>query len=261
MTDQGIELAGAMAWPHRGGFWRRFFAALIDYLVVMIPLFALVAVLFQLTEGGVKGHFWLNWKLCSSATVHGNQSLERYNWQMCRTSFLGFPVTDWAAGTATDAQDGKAETVSIDLDSKGNFRPAALDLGFLELPVLAIYLFVIEMMSGQSVGKRALSLVVRDEYDWQRVGLPPKKAARRQVIKFLGTVPSMLTGAWFAFQSWRSVPGPVPNFSQVEIVCAVAASVLVLIWPAWIGLSIALGNEPIHDRVAGTTVRISETKE
>ncbi|TGR88124.1 hypothetical protein EN852_040505, partial [Mesorhizobium sp. M2E.F.Ca.ET.209.01.1.1] len=85
-----------------------------------------------------------------------------------------------------------------------------MDLGFLELPVLAIYLFVIEMMSGQSVGKRALSLVVHDEYDWRRVGLSPKKAVRRQVIKFLGTFPSMLTGAWFAFQSWRSVPGPVP---------------------------------------------------
>lgn len=261
MSDEGTTFASAMAWPHRGGFWRRFFAALIDYLVVVIPLLVLVAVLFQLANGGVKGHFWLNWRLCSSATVHGNPSLERYNWQMCKTSLFGFPVADWAVGTPKDTQNGEAETVSIDLDSKGNFRPAALDLGFLELPILAIYLFAMEMISGQSVGKRALSLVVHDEYDWHRAGLPPSKAVRRQVIKFLGTVPFMLTGAWFAFQAWWSVPGPVPNYSQVEFVLAVVAFALVLIWPVWIGLSIISGNEPIHDRVVGTTVRIREAQE
>lgn len=259
MTDEGIELADATAWPHVGGFWRRLFAALIDYLVVLIPLFTLAAVLFQLTDGGVKGHFWLNWRLCQEATVHGNPSLEHYKWQVCRTSLLGFPVAEWAVGTITDTQSVAAPAVSIDLDQKGNFRSTALDLGFVELLVLATYLLVMETTSGRSVGKRALTLVVRDEYDWHRRGLSMQKAVRRQGVKFLGTVPFVLTGAWFAFQSWGSDPVVTSTYSRLEFVGAFAALAVALIWPAWIGLSIALGNEPIHDRIAGTTVRIQET--
>ena len=260
MTDERIELADATAWPRPGGFWRRLFAALIDYLVVLIPLYSLVAGLFLLTDGGVKGHFWLNWRLCQSATVNGNPSLARYNWQACKTSVFGVPVAEWIVGTSTDTQSGATQAVSIDLDPKGNLRPAALDLGFLELLVLATYLLVMEATSGRSVGKRALALVVHDEYDWHGRGLAIQKAARRQVIKFLGTFPVVLTGAWFAFQTWSSVPGSAPTYSRLEFVCAFAALALALIWPVWIGLSIALGNEPIHDRVADTTVRMRETQ-
>ncbi|MFA6156714.1 RDD family protein [Mesorhizobium sp.] len=261
MTDEGIQLAAAMAWPRRGGFWRRFLASFIDYLVVLIPLYFLAAGLFALTDGGVKGHFWLFLRICMSAKVHGGPSLERYDWQVCRSSLFGFPVANWAVGTAKETQSAKPETVSIDLNSKGNFRPAALDLGFLQVPALAIYLLLMEMASGQSVGKQALVLVVYDENDWQRRGLPLQKAFRRQVIKFLGAFPLVLTGAWSVFQTWGSVPGPAPSYSWLEIVTAFVAFGLALIWPLWIGISIALGNEPIHDRLAGTTVRTRETHE
>lgn len=263
MTDHGeLEQADAVAWPRLAGFWRRFFASLIDYLVVLVPLYSLAAGLFMLTDGGVKGHFWFNWQMCSSATVHGNPTLEAYDWQMCNTSLLSFfPVAEWAVGKAKDTRSGTIPAVSIDLDSKGNFRPTALDLGFLELPILAVYLLVMEVVSGQSVGKLAVSIVVRDEYDWHRTGLSWQKAARRGVVKFLGFVPVTLTGAWFAFQAWRSSPGFVPSYSRIEIVCAFVAFGLALIWLIWIWFSIAWGNGPIYDRVADTTVRISETHE
>lgn len=253
MTDEGIEHASAMAWPRRGGFWRRFLASFIDYLVVLIPLYFLGAGLFPLTDGGVKTHFWLS-KVCGSAKVHGGPSLKLR--QVCSSYQFSFPIADLAVGTMKATQFAKPETVSTDLNSKGNFRPAALDLGFLRLPALAIYLLVMEMALGRSVGKRALVLVVYDENNWQRRGLPLQKAFRRQLIKFLGAVPLVMTGAWSAFQTWGSVPGPAPSYSWLEIVTALA-----LIWPLWIGISIALGHEPIHDRIAGTTVRTRETHE
>lgn len=263
MTDYGgLEHADEGTWPSLAGFWRRLFASLIDYLVVLMPLYSLVAGLFLLTDGGVKGHFWFNSQMCRSATVHGNPTVEAYDWQMCSTSFFGFfPVAEMAVGKAKDTRSGMSPAVSIDLNSKGNFRPTALDLGFLELPILAIYLLVMEIVSGQSVGKLALSIVVRDEYDWNRIGLSLQKAACRGVIKFLGFVPVTLSGAWFAFQAWRGIPEPVPSYSRVEIVCAFVAFALVLIWLLWIWFSIAWGNGPIHDRVAGTTVRTRETHE
>ncbi|QKD01325.1 RDD family protein [Mesorhizobium loti] len=265
MTGDRIEVATAMAWPRQGGLWRRCFASVIDYLVVLIPLYFLVAGLFMLTDGGVKGHFGLFLTVCRPGKVHGSLSPERYDWQVCRSSLLGFPVADWAVGTAKASQFAKPETVSIDLNSKGNFRTAALDLGFLDLPALAIYLLVMEMTLGQSVGKRALVLVVYDEHNWQRRGLPLQKAFRRQLIKFLGAFPLVLTGTWSAFQTWGSFPGPAPSYPWWEFVPALAAAGfalgLALIWPLWIGISIALGHEPIHDRIAGTTVRTRETHE
>jgi hypothetical protein len=261
MTDDRVELATAMAWPRRGGIWRRLLASVIDYLVVLISLYFLTAGLAILTDGGVKGDFGLSLEVCRSFTVHGVPSLER---KVCKSSLLGFSVADRAVGTLKGTQSIVHETVSFDLNSKDKFRPAALDLGFLQVPALAIYLLVMEA-SGRSVGKWALTLVVYDEPNWQRRGLPLQKAFRRQLIKFLGAFPLVLTQAWSAFQSWGSFPRPAPSYSWWEIVPALVAAGfalgLALIWPLWIGISIAMGHEPIHDRVAGTTVRTRETRE
>lgn len=208
----------------------------------------------------MKADFWLFLHVCRPAKVHGGPSLERYDWQVCKSSLFGFPVADWAVGTAKATQSVVRETVSFDLNSKEKSRPAALDLGFLQVPALVIYLFVMEA-SGRSIGKRALTLVVYDENDWRRRGLPLQKAFRRQVIKFLGTFPLVLTGVWSAFQTSGSVPGPTPSYAWLDFAPSVAVLGLALVWPVWIGISIALGNEPIHDRVAGTTVRTRETHE
>lgn len=252
------RFANAMLWPRPGGFWRRLIASFIDYLIVLIPVYALVAALFLLTDGGAKGSFWLNWKICQSGTVHGDPSLARYNWQVCRTSVFGLPVAQWAVGTTSETQAGKSSAVSIDLDPQGNFRSTALDVGFLEMLILATYLFYMELKSGQSVGKRVMAIQVHDQDDKSRIGLSVQKAGRRQAVKLLGPLSMTLTGGWFAFQAWGNAPGVAQDFSWLEIAGAYAAFALALIWPTWIAISIALGNEPIHDRFAGTTVRVDE---
>jgi hypothetical protein len=126
--------------------------------------------------------------------------------------------------------------------------------------VLATYLFAMELKSGETIGKRVKSIKVHDQDDKSRVGLPIRKAARRQVMKFLGPLSMTLTGGWFAFRAWGTGPGVVQDFSWLEIAAACAAFVLALIWPIWIAISIALENEPIHDRFASTTVRVCESQ-
>jgi hypothetical protein len=248
MTGDRLDVATAMAWPRRGGLWRRFLALVIDYLVVIIPLYFLVAGLFLVAGGGVKDHFV---EICRSGKVHGGLLPER--WQVCKSYNFDFPVADWAVGKAKMDQFAKSETVSIKVGSEETFRLTALNQGLLQLPALAIYLLVMEMAFGRSVGKRALVLVVYDKDNWQRRGLSLEKAFRRQLVKFLGAFPLVLTGAWSAFQSWGSVATPALSYSWVEVV-----TTLTLIWPLWIGISIAFGQEPIHDRIAGTTVRTRE---
>ncbi|TGW06430.1 hypothetical protein EN788_42180, partial [Mesorhizobium sp. M2D.F.Ca.ET.145.01.1.1] len=163
---------------------------------------------------------------------------------------------EWAAGAAPSTESGANSTLSIDLDLQNNFRSAALDVGFLELLVLMAYLFGMELSWGQTFGKGVMSIRVYDQNDKGRVGLPVRMAARRQVMKLLGPLSLTLTGAWFAFRAWGAAPGAAPDFSWLEITAAFAASIFSLAWSAWIGISIALGNEPIHDRFAVTTVRI-----
>ncbi|TIT53965.1 MAG: hypothetical protein E5W72_05735 [Mesorhizobium sp.] len=255
-----VRFADAMSWPRRGGIWRRLLASFIDYLIVLIALYSLVAALFLLTDGGVKGSFWLNWRICQAGTLNGasDPSFARYDWQVCRTSIFGLTVAEWALGTVSGSLSEGNPSVSIDLDSEGNFRPAALDLGFLELVVLASYLLVMELASGQPIGKRFMALIVNDQDDKHRIGLPVRKAVRRQLMKFLGALPMALTGSWFAFQAWGNAPGGVQDFSKLEIVGAYDALALILIWPLWIVTSMALGGDPIHDRFAVTTVRVHE---
>ncbi|MEZ2333550.1 RDD family protein [Mesorhizobium sp. RCC_202] len=246
MTGDRIEVATAMAWPRRGGIWRRFLALAVDYLILIIPLYFLVAGLLLAAGGG--DHFV---EICRSGKVDGGLLPER--WQVCKSYNSDFPVADRAVEKAKMAQLAKSETVLIKSGSEETFQLTALDQGFLQLSVLAIYLLVMETVFGRSVGKRALVLVVYDRDNWQRRGLPLQKAFRRQLIKFLGAIPLVLTGAWSAFETWGSVPTPAPSYSWLEVVTTLA-----LIWPLWIGISIALGLEPIHDRIAGTTVRTRE---
>jgi len=227
MTDEGIELAAAPAWPRRGGFRRRLLASFIDYVVVLVPLCFLTVGLATLTNGGMKVHFGQFSTVCRSGKVYGGLWPER--WQVCKSSHFGFPVADWTPGETKETLSGKIEIVSIDLSSKGKFRSEALDLSFLDLPALAIYLLVIEMTLGQSVGKWALVLVVYDEPNWQRRGLPLQKAFRRQLMKFLGAFPLVLAGAWYAFQPWGSAPGPALSYSWLEVVTVVVAFGLALV--------------------------------
>lgn len=250
----------ALNWPGRPGLWRRLAALSIDYIVVFVIFFPLTSLAHYLTDGGVKSTFSLRWNLCQAATLNhsSDPSLSRYSWNVCRTSIFGLKIAELAVGTAPDQQAGEPSSISLDLDSKGNFRPAALDLGFLEPLVLALYFFVLERKSGQSIGKRSMAIKVHDQYDKHRTGLSVQTSARRQTMKFLGFAPMALLGGWYALQAWGDVPGHFQQISNLEIVIALVVSAIALVWPIWIMISTALGDDPIHDRVASTTVRLFE---
>jgi hypothetical protein len=258
MADEGFE--PAVVWPRRAGFWRRLWAFLIDYLVIFVALYSLVGALFLMTDGGVKGSFWLNWKTCQAANLNGmaDPSLARYEWQVCSTSFFGLPVARWAAGTSTDAQSKVVSRLSLDLDSNGRFRPAALDLGFLQVLVLAAYLLVMEAAFGRSLGKGVLAIVVHDELNFHREGLSLRKATHRQMLKFAGYGPAVLAGAYFLFRTWKTDPVTGLDYSRLETAIAFIAAVIAFIWSCWIALNIATSGEPIHDRLAETSVRVEQ---
>ena len=52
--DTGADAIPATADLPRAGFWRRWLAALIDMIIVMLPFQALAAILFVMTAGGIQ---------------------------------------------------------------------------------------------------------------------------------------------------------------------------------------------------------------
>ncbi|CAM5409820.1 hypothetical protein MAUB1S_06966 [Mycolicibacterium aubagnense] len=250
-----------MKWPRYAGFWRRLAASIIDYILVLIVLLPLASLAFVSTDGEVKSLFLLRWNLCQSTTLNqtSGPSLANYEWVVCRASIFGLKTAQWAEGTASD-QKVEPSSISFDLDSNGRFRPSSLDLGFLELAILAAYFFLGEWRFGQSIGKRSLGIKIYDQDQWNRVGLPAWKSFRRQAMKFAGVAPMVLSGGWYSFRAWGGDPAMVGQFPNFEIAIAFAVLAIAAAWPIWIMISIALGNDAIHDRFAGTTVRLPGTE-
>jgi len=251
-------------WPDRAGFWRRLAAFIIDYLVIFVPLYVAVAILFSLTGGGITGKgLSLRWHLCGPTTISdGSPQVAEYEWQVCRTSVFGVTVATWAEGSKTATEPAESQSIQVMLDPDGDFRPMPLDLGFLDLVVLFVYLNLIERASGRSIGKRVMAIAVLDEDDLNRVGLPSRKSIRRQLAKFAGFLPLVAVEAVSAFLAWGSLVDTEAGepFSDIAAVVVTVGIVAVLavaaIWQIWIVVSIILRHDPVHDRFAGTTVRI-----
>ncbi len=264
MTNPGDRLLPDNPnWPDRAGFWRRLAAFVIDYLVIFVPLFVVVAVLHSLTGGEITGQsLSLRWQFCSPVTISdGSPQMADYDWQVCRTSVFGLTVATWAEGLKTGTEPAKSQSIQVMLDPDGDFRSMPLEIGFLDLVVLFFYLYLFERTSGRSIGKRVMAIAVYDEDDLNRVGLPSRKSIRRQLAKFAGFLPLVAVEAVSAFLAWGSLAGAEASetFSDTTAMLALVGLLVVLAiagtWQIWIVVSIILHNDPIHDRFAGTTVR------
>lgn len=258
--DGGGRIADAMAWPRRAGLWRRSAAFLIDYLLVFLLLVAVVAALFRLTNGAIQGDFTLRFGACYEATVkwdEGPSPVPEYDtWKQCNTSLFGLVTASKLIGTSSST--GAEITLPIGPDGKNT--DSVLNLGFIESIALFVYFFIMDWKTGEPIGKRVMAITVYDADDKHRDGLPSRKAVRRSWMKFLGAVPLTLLQGWYAFQEWGNTSRAIPEASNLETAIAFAALAFAPIWTIWIAISIALGDDPIHDRFAETTVRAHQAE-
>lgn len=254
-AGDGAWTTEAISWPSRAGFLRRAAAFLIDYLLVFLLLVAVVAGLFRLTNGAIQGDFTLKFGICYDGEVTwngGSSPLPEYGaWKLCNTSLLGLTTASQMVGTNSST----GAKLSLSLGADGTIRRGALNLGFLEGIALFLYFFVTEWKTGKPIGKRIMAIAVRDEDNIHRDGLPILKVVRRCWMKFLGVLPLTVLQGWYAFQEWGGTPDPLQQISNLEIIVTYIALALAPIWMIWIAISIAIGNDPIHDRFAGTSVR------
>jgi uncharacterized RDD family membrane protein YckC len=252
------DIASAPQRP-RAGFWRRIAAALIDGLVVSVPIQLVVVVLFAMTNGAVQTTSGFTTKKCSRDIPIAELPKgldppppERANHaEICRTSFFGLETARRLTVSRT-TQDGivkKTFSYSYMLDAGG--RPInGTSLDWVVVLALATYLIALEHRLGKTVGKGALGLRVADTLDMERIGIPLRKAVIRNVMIWSWAFPMLivlLVGLLLTGDMEGLLDGSFFTWFT-------AAGLLSLAWLLWMVIQIGCKLDPAYDRIAGTAV-------
>jgi uncharacterized RDD family membrane protein YckC len=245
----------------RAGLWRRLLAFIIDMVVVLIPLQIVVAILFAQTNGAIQGSFGLKFNACAHVEKlpDGLQPPppSGYNFIIdCRTSLLGFEVArNLTVGKETQTGNTRSGVfVTYPLGADGMPKDNVFYANWIAILILFAYLVFMETRSGVTFGKRCVDVRAIDLADLSQVGLPVRKAVTRQLAKMIGSIPAfvvllILYANVGGVEDMQRTLGS-PWFKVVSI----GGSLLGVAWLLWIVVSLARKNDPIYDRLAGTSV-------
>jgi uncharacterized RDD family membrane protein YckC len=248
-TDATTELP-------RAGFWRRWLAAVIDGIIVMIPFQMLAVVLFATTAGMIQmdnGFF----SSCMNGTtiprgLDPPPPRDSNAIRVCRISFFGAP-TGATLSVARVAHDGGAtatvsQTYMLDTDGTP-VRGRSIDWIF-QLAFVG-YLIVMIWKSGKTLGSRILKVRVIDTANPGAAGVPLRKTIVRYLAMMIGAAPAI---AIFLYQR-IAVGGTADEmFTSGFFQWIGYAAVFGAIWVLVLIVQVARKRDPVYDRLAGTAV-------
>jgi uncharacterized RDD family membrane protein YckC len=238
----------------RAGFWRRASALLLDGLIIgtvmAVPLQIIVSVLYQSTNGRIQSNSGAVYTLCSPVSIPGGLNPEPMKnatgvtecrayflaWETARTLTVFREVgsanvqkTEWIGPFQFWKTTSSGVLQSYTLGPDGH-QVAAVSYDWIVWILGLAYLVIAEWWFGQTLGKRALGLVVRATPLSTTNGIPLHRALIRQLAPYLGLLP-----LWF----WP---------------LHIAAALFAAAWIGLIALEAARKRDPIHDSLAGTHV-------
>jgi uncharacterized RDD family membrane protein YckC len=246
----------------RAGFWRRFAALLIDMAVVLIPLQIVLVIVFAQTNGAVQGSFGITSTACAPVDTlpEGIDPIPPADFNTfveCRTSLFGFDTQRVLTVSKVTQTENTSSSLfySYDLGADGRPRSDVWDAGWVSMLLLLVYLVVMEFRTGATLGKRVLSIKVRDVANPLGVGVPFGKAAGRNLAMMIGAIPLVM----LQIITWLRVAGggadPLETLlSSFNIAMTIIGGLVILAWLIWIVISVARKRDPIYDWLAGTTV-------
>jgi hypothetical protein len=239
----------------RAGFWRRWLAVLIDWIVVIFPFQVVAAVLFAMTAGGVQmnnGFF----RFCEPANIP--QALapppphDSNFANACRVSLFG-ATTGSTLTVGRITRQGSTTTnvnqvYTVDADGKPN---NATSIDWIGQLAFIAYLFVMACKTGKTLGARAVKVRVVDTAQPGTPGVPFGKVIIRYLAMTIGFLPmlavllyadvagggnadAMFTGGFFLWFMYAGVPAAI--------------------WVVVLVIQIARKTDPVYDRLAGTAV-------
>jgi len=248
----------------RGGFWRRWAATLIDWIVVAVPFQIVAVVLFAMTSGMVQMHGGLFFNYCDVAkTIPKSLSPppphDANFARVCRISLFGATTgVILTVGRATrEGAATKTVTQGYMLDQAGN-PIDGFSLDWIVVASFLVYLVWMIWKTGRTVGARILRIKVIDVADTGSSGVPIFKVITRHLAMIIGFVPAL---ALFLYQCAISDGSADAMFTDRFFQWFIYAGVIALIWSVLLIVQVARKKDPVYDRLAGTAVVRSRTIE
>ena len=253
-------MSGPQSPGPRAGFWRRAIAALIDGLIVAVPIQILVVPLFLLTNGAVQFHGGVTYKNCANPVQISELPSgltppppENSNFAfICRTYFFGLPTAQSLTVERRTKEGNVTRTVwrAYPLGVDGKPR-SAWSLDGWALILLFAYLIFLENRFGRTIGKRLLGIRVVDLLHPERTGVPLGKVIVRHALIWAGL--SFMLIAYFV--SYVANGGNAEAMARGNIFTWVAlGAVFFIAWALWIVVQVARKHDPVYDAIAGTAV-------
>ncbi len=241
---------------NRARFWQRAIALFIDFTVVSGLITALGIVLYGPTHGAIRigsspvlyttcGPTWVDLatlKLPADFKVTRALTCTSYffGWEHDRTVVVR-EVTRTEFATYT-----RSVTMPIDRNDK-IANPLYLDP--LIIVLLALYLVLLEWRYGTTIGKRALKIWVRSS---DGKALHASRAMDRTAVRFIPVLPFL---ALAVFPTWLGATQSFESLTSKYFLAGVLLSVgLTLAFLINFIKAVSRGNQPWHDRAAGTEV-------
>ncbi len=243
----------------RAGFWRRFFAVLIDSIVLLIPLQIIAAVLFSFSSGFIQMESGVVSTSCSRVNEIPSNLIPappaNFNAALyCRVFFFGADV----ARSLTVSQVTKVGQVTKSISQKymlntedGAINGYTLDWIF-QLAMLA-YLVTIVSVRSATIGHSVLKLRVVDLENISSRTVPYRKAMKRYLAMLIPWVPLLMIVIFYLVLFW----GDTSAIRESNIFYPlVLAGLFALCWNLYILKDIVAKVDPIYDRLAGTALLV-----
>jgi uncharacterized RDD family membrane protein YckC len=236
---------------------RRILAFAIDYIFVLLVLQIIATLAFSPTGGRVQssGPFEIincQWPPAQEITFpHGDLSIStagrHIQQSVCTLGLPGIPHARILKVTASQKSGTWTinQTDRVALDSQ-NRAVWILWLGVFAVPLLGLYRLFTEKHSGQTIGKKWLGIRVTSK---QEGSLTTRQAIARNLWLLLPFFAAdlVMEGPMLAAPNLILL---TPTFGWLTL----AVTLLCSIWYSMTIIEIARGNDPIHDKRAGTGV-------
>jgi RDD family len=241
----------------RAGFWRRWAATLIDWIVVAVPFQVLAVVLFATTTGLVQMHGGLFVNSCDVAKTIP-QSLnpppphDSNFARVCRVSLFG-ATTGVTLTVGRFTQEGSTtKTVSQGymLDQAGN-PIDGFSLDWIVISAFLAYLVWMIWKTGRTVGARILRIQIVDLANPGSSGVPILKVVGRHLAMMIGFLPAL----GLLFYHRTATDGSADAvFTDRFFQWFIFAGLIGFIWCVLLIVQVARKRDPFYDRLAGTAV-------
>lgn len=240
----------------RAGFWRRWLALMIDFVIVSLPFQIIGAILFVATSGWIQQPSGFAYTICETfhavpdglvppppagADVARECSVYFFGAETARRMEVGQVTTQGKLTTIV------TQNYLLDRDS----HPInGVSIGGIELLALIVYLLAMETRTGATLGNLTMRIRVIDTAAPDHFGVPLRKIVFRYLIILIGFVPPILVlGLAYRLLNGGGFFGA--DASGISIWFLIAAC---LGWIIFLSVQVARKRDPLYDRIAGTAV-------